>query len=213
MRIQAKFLVIQYIIRRVLLLIPILFGVSLITFILVRSIPGDPASVAIGVDQRITPEQRALVRKSYRLDESKPVQYVKWMKHVVRGDLGYSLRTKRPVITELKLRLPVTVELALWAGFLGIGPALAVGVLAALKRNSAADYFATIITLLGISSPGFLIAVLLPMLAAGARRLRDTGQSPWWQLFLLVPVGGLVILGFMWAQPAVTPQPEATLPS
>ncbi|HRA46709.1 MAG TPA: ABC transporter permease [Thermomicrobiales bacterium] len=164
MRIQATLLVIQYIIRRVLLLIPILFGVSLITFILVRSIPGDPASVAIGVDQRITPEQRALVRKSYGLDESKPVQYVKWMKHVVRGDLGYSLRTKRPVITELKLRLPVTVELALWAGFLGIGPALAVGVLAALKRNSAADYFATIITLLGISAPGFLIAVLLILL-------------------------------------------------
>ena len=155
---------VQFILRRVLLLIPILFGVSVITFILVRSIPGDPASIAIGVDQRITPEQRELVYKSYGLDESKPVQYVKWMQHVLQGDLGHSLRTKRPVTTELRLRLPVTVELAVFAAILGIGPALSVGVLAALKRNSAADYFATVITLLGISAPGFLIGILLILL-------------------------------------------------
>src|SRR5215211_6243946 len=100
----------QFILRRVLLLIPILFGVSVITFVLVRSLPGDPASIAIGADQRITPEQRALVRKSYGLDESRPVQYAKWMKHVLRGDLGNSLRTKRPLTTELRLCLPVTVQ-------------------------------------------------------------------------------------------------------
>ena len=154
----------QFILRRVLLLIPILFGVSIVTFMLVRSLPGDPASIAIGVDQRITPEQRALVEKSYGLDQSKPVQYVKWMGHVVQGDLGKSLRTKRPLSTELKLRLPVTVELALLAGVLGIIPALTVGVLAALKRNSAADYIATVVTLMGISAPSFLIAILLMLL-------------------------------------------------
>ena len=154
----------QFILRRVLLLIPILFGVSVITFMLVRSLPGDPATVAIGVDQRITPEQRELVRKSYGLDDSKPVQYVKWMQHVVKGDLGKSLRTKRPLTTELKLRLPVTVELTLLAGLLGIIPALSVGVLAAVKRNSAADYVATVVTLLGISAPSFLVAILLILL-------------------------------------------------
>jgi peptide/nickel transport system permease protein len=154
----------QFILRRVLLLIPILFGVSVITFMLVRSLPGDPATVAIGVDQRITPEQRELVRKSYGLDQSKPVQYVKWMQHVVTGDLGKSLRTKRPLTTELKLRLPVTVELTLLAGLLGIIPALSVGVLAAIKRNSAADYAATVVTLLGISAPSFLVAILLILL-------------------------------------------------
>ncbi|HYP58958.1 MAG TPA: ABC transporter permease, partial [Thermomicrobiales bacterium] len=154
----------QFILRRVLLLIPILFGVSVITFMLVRSLPGDPATVAIGVDQRITPEQRELVRKSYGLDDSKPVQYVKWMQHVVKGDLGKSLRTKRPLTTELKLRLPVTVELTLLAGLMGIIPALSVGVLAAIKRNSAADYVATVVTLLGISAPSFLVAILLILL-------------------------------------------------
>jgi ABC-type dipeptide/oligopeptide/nickel transport system permease component len=128
----------QFILRRVLLLIPILFGVSLVTFILVRSLPGDPASIAIGVDQRITPEQRALVEKSYGLDQPKPVQYIRWMEHVLQGDLGRSLSTKRPLSTELQLRLPVTVQLAVMAGILGIVPALAVGVLAAMKRNSVA---------------------------------------------------------------------------
>lgn len=154
----------QFIFRRVLLLIPILLGVSVVTFSLVRSLPGDPASMAIGVDQRITPEQREIVRKSYGLDQSKPVQYVKWMQHVVKGDLGKSLRTKRPLSTELKLRLPVTVQLALMAGILGIIPAITVGVLAALKRNSFADYTATMVTLLGISAPSFLIAILLMLL-------------------------------------------------
>lgn len=154
----------QFIIRRILLLIPILLGVSIVTFTLVRSLPGDPASMAIGVDQRITPEQRRLVEKSYGLDQSKPVQYVKWMQHIVKGDLGKSLRTKRPLSVELKLRLPVTVQLALMAGILGIIPALVVGVLAALKRNSAADYAATMVTLLGISAPSFLIAILLMLL-------------------------------------------------
>jgi peptide/nickel transport system permease protein len=154
----------QFILRRVLLLIPILFGVSVVTFMLVRSLPGDPASIAIGVDQRITPEQRALVEKAYGLDQPKPVQYVKWMEHVLQGDLGKSLRTKRPLSTELQLRLPVTVQLAVMAGILGIIPAVTVGVLAALKRNSLADYAATIITLLGISAPSFLIAILLMLL-------------------------------------------------
>jgi peptide/nickel transport system permease protein len=154
----------QFIFRRVLLLIPILLGVSVVTFTLVRSLPGDPASLAIGVDQRITPEQRRLVEKSYGLDQSKPIQYVKWMEHVIQGDLGNSLRTKRPLTTELRLRLPVTIQLAVMAGILGIIPAVSVGVLAALKRNSVADYAATMATLLGISAPSFLVAILLILL-------------------------------------------------
>jgi peptide/nickel transport system permease protein len=86
------------------------------------------------------------------------------MKHIVQGDLGKSLRTKRPLTTELKLRLPVTVELTLLAALLGLIPALAVGLLAALKRNSIADYTATVVTLLGISAPSFFIAILLMLL-------------------------------------------------
>jgi len=151
----------QYILRRLALLIPVLLGVSLVVFTLVRLIPGDATMLAIGVDQRITPEQRELVRKSYGLDQPQPIQYLRWMEHVLQGDLGTSLRSRRSVNEELRLRLPVTVELTLLAALLGTIPAMAVGVLAAVRRNSALDYAATIGTLLGVSVPNFLLATLL----------------------------------------------------
>jgi len=154
----------QYILRRLVLLIPVLFGVSLVIFGLVRLLPGDAALLAIGVDQRITEEQREAVRRSYGLDQPVPVQYAKWISHVVQGDLGKSLRTKRPLTTELKLRLPVTIQLTIMAGILGTIPAIVMGVIAALKRNSVADYAATITTLLGISAPNFLLGILLMLL-------------------------------------------------
>lgn len=150
-----------YILRRLLLLIPILLGVSIVVFTLVRLIPGDATLLAIGVDQRITEEQRELVRKSYGLDQPPPVQYLRWMEHVVQGDLGTSLRTRRSVNEELRLRLPVTIELTVLAAILGTVPALIAGVIAAVRRNSALDYAATIATLVGVSVPNFLLATLL----------------------------------------------------
>ena len=151
----------QYILRRLALLIPVLLGVSLVVFTLVRLIPGDATLLAIGVDQRITAEQRELVRKSYGLDQPQPIQYLRWMQHVLQGDLGTSLRTRRSVNEELRLRLPVTIELTLLAALLGTVPAMAVGVIAAVRRNSALDYAATIGTLIGVSVPNFLLATLL----------------------------------------------------
>jgi len=152
---------VQYIVRRLALLVPVLLGVSLVVFTLVRLIPGDATMLAIGVDQRITPEQRELVRKSYGLDQPQPIQYLRWMEHVLQGDLGTSLRSRRSVNEELRLRLPVTVELTLLAALLGTIPAMAVGVVAAVRRNSALDYAATIGTLIGVSVPNFLLATLL----------------------------------------------------
>jgi peptide/nickel transport system permease protein len=150
-----------YLLRRFALLVPVLLGVSLVTFTLIRLIPGDAALLAIGVDQRTTPEVREAVRKSYGLDQPQPVQYVKWMSHVLQGDLGRSLRTRRTLNEELKLRLPVTGELTLLAVLIGTVPAVAAGVVAAVRRNSALDYGATVITLLGISIPNFFLATLL----------------------------------------------------
>ncbi|MDQ3514182.1 MAG: ABC transporter permease, partial [Chloroflexota bacterium] len=152
---------IAFILRRLAFLVPVLLGVSLVTFTLVRLIPGDATLLAIGVDQRTTPEQVERIRQSYGLDQPQPVQYVKWLGKVVRGDLGKSLRTRRAVTQELGLRLPVTAELALLAALVGTIPAFVVGVLAAVKRNSGLDYAATIITLLGVSVPNFLLATLL----------------------------------------------------
>ncbi|MGH2530725.1 MAG: ABC transporter permease [Thermomicrobiales bacterium] len=157
---------ITYILRRLALLVPVLIGVSLVTFTLVRLIPGDATLLAIGVDQRTTPEVIAAVRKSYGLDQPQPVQYLRWMEHVLQGDLGTSLRTKRSVNEELRLRLPVTAQLAFTAALIGIIPAVTVGVLAAVRRNSSLDYAATVTTLIGVSVPNFLLATVLVLVFA-----------------------------------------------
>lgn len=154
----------RYLLRRLLLLIPILLGVSILVFALVHAIPGDISNFMIGTDTRITDEQRERVRASYGLDQPLPVQYAKWMGHVLQGDLGNSFRTRRPITDELSLRLPVTIQLALMAATMAIVAAIPIGVLAAVKRNSRLDYAATVGTLIGISMPNFLLATILVLI-------------------------------------------------
>ena len=140
----------RYILRRLLLLIPILFGVSLLVFTLIHAIPGDISNFMIGTDTRITEEQRQRVRESYGLNDPLPVQYAKWMGHVLQGDLGNSFRTRRAISDELSLRLPVTAQLAIMAAAMAIMAAIPVGVLAAVRRNTRLDYAATIGTLIAM---------------------------------------------------------------
>jgi peptide/nickel transport system permease protein len=153
-----------FILRRLLLLIPVLLGVSIVVFTMIHAIPGDPTQILVGTDQLITDEQREAIRAQYGLDQPLPVQYGKWIGRVLQGDLGTSIRTRRALTYELRLRLPVTIELTLLAALLGTIPAVAVGVLAAVRRNSRLDYFATVTTLVGISVPNFLLATLLVLL-------------------------------------------------
>jgi peptide/nickel transport system permease protein len=151
----------RYLLARFVLLVPVLFGVSVVTFSLIRLVPGDPVSVVLGPDARARPEDIAAIRAAFGLDEPAPLQYVRWVGHLLTGDLGTSFRSGRSLTQELALRLPVTIELTLLAAVLGTIPALLVGILAAVKRNSTADYVATIGTLLGVSVPNFLLATLL----------------------------------------------------
>jgi peptide/nickel transport system permease protein len=153
-----------FILRRLLLLIPVLLGVSIVVFTMIHAIPGDPTQILVGTDQLITDEQREAIRAQYGLDQPLPVQYGKWIGRVLQGDLGTSIRTRRALTYELRLRLPVTNELTLLAALLGTIPAVAVGVLAAVRRNSRLDYCATVTTLVGISVPNFLLATLLVLL-------------------------------------------------
>lgn len=181
----------KFILRRVLLMIPVLLGVSLVTFIIVRMIPGDPVQVLLGADRRSTPEQIENIRRAYGLDQSYPVQYIKWLGHVLTGDLGQSLRTGRPLTQELGLRLPVTAQLTLFAAIIGLIPALFFGVLAAIKRNSKLDYLTTVTALTGISVPNFFLATLLVLLFSFQLRwLPNVGYRP----FLDDPVQNLKLM-------------------
>ncbi|MGI8690533.1 MAG: ABC transporter permease [Thermomicrobiales bacterium] len=154
----------RYIARRFALLVPLLVGVSIVTFLLIHLLPGDALDILIGLDQRMTVEQKAELRHQYGFDAPLPVQYVKWAEHVLHGDLGTSLRSGRSITTELRLRMPVTFELTLLAALFGSIPAMLFGIIAAVRRNSWMDYLATLTTLVGVSMPNFWLATLLVLI-------------------------------------------------
>ncbi|HEY1295934.1 MAG TPA: ABC transporter permease [Chloroflexota bacterium] len=154
----------RYLLARLVLLVPVLIGVSLVTFSLIRLVPGDPVAVVLGAETQATPEQVAAIRTAFGLDEPAPLQYLHWIGRVVSGDLGTSFRTGRSLRQELALRLPVTLELSLLAAVLGMVPAVLAGTLAALRRNSPTDYVVAVGTLAGLSFPNFLLATLLVLL-------------------------------------------------
>lgn len=154
----------RYIARRLALLVPVLVGVSIVTFFVMHLLPGNALDILIGVDQRMTVEDKERLREEFGLNQPLPVQYAKWAGRIVQGDLGKSVRSGRSVGEELKLRVPVTFELTLLAALVGGIPAIAFGVLAAVRRNSWIDQLATLTTLVGVSMPNFWLATLLVLL-------------------------------------------------
>lgn len=148
-----------YALKRLLQLIPVLLIVSLIVFFIVQLIPGDPVTVMLGEER--DPEVYQALRQELGLDRPVYVQYLNWLTRVLQGDLGQSLRTRRPVFTIVMERYPPTVYLALAALILGISIAIPAGILAAVRQNTPYDYSAMFLTLFGISVPNFWFAMLL----------------------------------------------------
>lgn len=149
-----------YALKRLLQLIPVLLIVSLIVFLIVHLIPGDPIAVMLGDEQR-DPQLYEALRTELGLDRPIHVQYLRWLGRVIQGDLGHSLRTKRPVLDVVLERYPPTVYLALAALLLGICVAVPAGIVAAVKQNTPYDYSAMLFALFGISVPNFWFAILL----------------------------------------------------
>ena len=163
----------QYILRRLLLMIPVAFLVTVIVFVLVRMSPGDPVLVFAGEER--DPAALDALRHQYGLDQPLPVQYVVWLEHALQGDLGRSLRTRQPVVEAITERLPKTIELGLAALFLSVTVGLVVGSVAALRRNSPIDLVATGFTIAGVSLPNFYLGLILILLFALAIRVFPPG--------------------------------------
>jgi peptide/nickel transport system permease protein len=163
----------QYILRRLLLMIPVAFLVSVIVFVLLRITPGDPVLVFAGEER--DPATLEALRHEYGLDQPLPVQYVVWAEHAIRGDLGRSLRTRQPVTQAILERLPKTLELGAAALIISIGLALVVGTLAALRRNSPLDLIATGFTIAGVSLPNFYLGIILILVFALVFRVFPPG--------------------------------------
>ncbi|MBT9684672.1 ABC transporter permease [Pseudoflavonifractor sp. MCC625] len=149
----------QYTIRRILQLIPVLLGISILIFAVMKMIPGDVISGILGVEA--TPELRAQLAAKYGLDRPYIVQYLDWIGGVLRGDFGESIRTAEPILPQILTRFQVTAELTILAAIISWFVAIPLGILAAVKRNSMADRLIRVFALLGVSVPGFALSILL----------------------------------------------------
>ncbi len=143
-------------------MIPVLFVISIVLFVLLRILPVDPVYSQIGEDSEgLTPEQYAQIVKDLGLDRPLPVQYFNWVKGIVTGDWGKSFQNNRPVVDELRARLPHTLQLAISAFVISLIIGVIAGVIAAIKRNSILDMLATSGSMFGIAVPDFFFALLL----------------------------------------------------
>jgi len=149
---------ISYIVRRLLLAIPVLWVVVTLVFLALRLIPGDPAVVMAG--EAAPYEVVAAIRREFGLDRSVPVQYGIFLARLVRGDLGQSVRTRRPVLYEIWARLPATAELALVSMAIATLLGVAAGVISATRQNTLVDYVCMVGALVGISVPVFWLGLM-----------------------------------------------------
>ena len=147
-----------FVLRRVAATIPTLFVVSIVMFAIVHLAPGDPAQLILGEDA--TPEALASMRAALGEDKPLPVQYVAWLSAFVRGDMGRSLATNEPVTHAIASRIPVTLELTIFALLVAIAIGIPLGIIAALRRNTPIDLAATGLALIGVSLPTFVFALL-----------------------------------------------------
>lgn len=176
----------EFLIRRIFISAITLLVISVIVFIGVRMIPGDPARVMGGTDA--DPAGLEEIRQKYGLKDPMPVQYVRWLGLALRGDLGESIRTRESVVWTVGRKLPITVELACFALVIALCIAIPAGVFSAIRRNTVWDLLANAVSLCGISIPSFWLGIMLILLlAVRLGWLPASGFVPLWER----PLGNL----------------------
>ena len=154
-----------YLLRRILGTLPVLFGVTLVVFAMTYLTPGDPVVALLGDSaQGITGEAREALRTQLGLDRPWPVQYLSYVRGLLQGDLGTSVRSRRPVLDEVRDRLPATAELALAGLAIAVVLGVSLGVAAALRRRTWVDALAIAVALVGVSVPVFWSGFVLMLI-------------------------------------------------
>jgi peptide/nickel transport system permease protein len=149
----------RFVVRRLLLLVPILIGLSILVFFWIRALPGNPATALLG--ERATPAAIAAIEEQYGLNDAFYVQYWRFAQQRLKGDFGTSVISRRPVVQEFKERFPATIELAAAAMIFSVGLGIPLGFLAAKRYGGVVDHASLVTSLLGISIPIFFLAILL----------------------------------------------------
>jgi len=182
----------QYILRRLIHSVFIIWGCATLVFILIRLIPGDPVIQMLGPEY--SPEAAAALNRKLGLDQPIYIQYVKWFGSVLRGDLGGSISSGESVIGAIKSGLPKTLSLTLVSFLIATVIAVPAGILAALKRNTPVDYAVSVIAFIGVSMPSFWFGIILILLfavrlgwlpAIGYASLTEDGVWAWFSHLLL----------------------------
>ena len=161
--------------RRLLFLLPVLFGILLAVFVTMRIVPGDPARLVAGPDAG--PEELATIRQQFGLDRPLHVQFERYVLDILRGEFGRSLKTLRPVLDEIVPRLGNTALLAVLSTLFAVIVGLLAGIVAAARRNSAFDHATMVVAMLGVSTPSFYLGIVLIVVFAVMLRLFPAGGS------------------------------------
>ena len=155
----------QFVARRLMQSVVVLFFVSMATFALMHAVPGDPLAAVIGERQADRPEIRAALERRYGLNEPLPVQYIYYVRNVViRGDLGTTITTRRSVASELGKFIPATIELSIGAMIFALGFGIPLGIVSAIRQNKWQDHIARFLTLVGTAMPVFWLGLLASFL-------------------------------------------------
>ncbi|MBN1121817.1 MAG: ABC transporter permease, partial [Anaerolineae bacterium] len=149
-----------YLLRRLVLMIPLLIGISIVSFLLSNAIPADPTAANLGERAAADPEIVATFREKWGLDEPLHIQYLTYMKNLLRGDMGTSIRSHRPIADELQRFLPATIELATAGILVSLVAGIIFGVVSAVWRNKPIDFIVRFLSLIGVSAPVFWLALL-----------------------------------------------------
>ncbi len=177
---------INYIIRRLLLAIPVIIGVTLITFLLFLVVPGDPVRLALG--QHPDPQLQARIEHQLGMDKPWPQRYVDYVWKAVHGDLGNSIKNQEPVSKIISEKLPATLRLAITAILFAILVGIPAGVVSATKQYSLADNFFMLLALLGVSMPIFVLGLLLLLIfVSWLKLIPGTGYGDGNVLFIVLP--------------------------
>ena len=169
----------RFVIHRLLALIPLVIGVSFLVFLMLQLVPGDPVMMMLGEFSMATAKDVEALRQQLGFNDPLYIQYWNYFKSLITGDLGTSMRTKKPVIDLILARLPSTFELTFYGLIFALIFGTLLGIIAALKHNTFIDYFTVVIALLGVSIPGFWLALLFIFLfSIRLEWLPITGSSP-----------------------------------
>jgi peptide/nickel transport system permease protein len=150
----------NYILRRIIIAIPLLLGITIVAFLIANAIPADPTTTNLPQNALNDPELVQAFRERWGLDKSPIEQYFTYLGNLLQGDLGVSIKTKNPVLEDIQQFLPATMELATFSILIGLAMGISFGVVSAVWRDSILDYIVRVLALIGVSFPVFLLALV-----------------------------------------------------